>query len=130
MGAVEGATVQDGRARGRRADPAARRELEPDGADRQVAERQQLVARILGVHARMRDGDGLATRRRRSPTCCRARASCASRARRVPFAAGQGLFVPARTWHAVANTGAEDVIMVFGFPHPDYPPTERKEAQA
>jgi quercetin dioxygenase-like cupin family protein len=49
---------------------------------------------------------------------------------RVLFAAGQGLFVPAGTWHAVANTGAEDVIMVFGFPYPDYPPTERKEAQA
>jgi len=46
----------------------------------------------------------------------------------VPFAAGQGLFVPSRTWHAVANTGTEDVIMVFGFPHPDYPPTERKDA--
>ncbi len=48
----------------------------------------------------------------------------------VPFAAGQGLFVPAGTWHAVANTGADDVIMVFGFPHPDYPPTERKDATA
>jgi len=47
----------------------------------------------------------------------------------VPFAAGQGLFVPAGTWHAVANTGAEDVIMVFGFPHPEYPPTARRDAQ-
>jgi quercetin dioxygenase-like cupin family protein len=46
----------------------------------------------------------------------------------VGFAAGQGLFVPAGTWHAVANTGTEDVVMVFGFPHPDYPPTERKDA--
>lgn len=46
----------------------------------------------------------------------------------VPFAAGEGLFVPAGTWHAVANTGSEDVIMVFGFPYPDYPPTERREA--
>lgn len=44
----------------------------------------------------------------------------------VPFVHGQGLFVPAGTWHAVANTGAEDVTMVFGFPHPDYPPTERR----
>ena len=44
----------------------------------------------------------------------------------VPFAAGQGLFVPAGVWHAVANTGSDDVIMVFGFPHPDYPPTERR----
>ena len=48
----------------------------------------------------------------------------------VPFTAGHGLFVPAGTWHAVANTGAEDVIMVFGFPHPEYPPTARREAQA
>jgi quercetin dioxygenase-like cupin family protein len=45
----------------------------------------------------------------------------------VPFAAGQGLFIPAGVWHAVANTGAEDVAMVFGFPHPDYPPTQRRE---
>ena len=46
----------------------------------------------------------------------------------VPFAAGQGLFVPAGVWHAVANTGSEDMVMVFGFPHPDYPPTERRSA--
>jgi quercetin dioxygenase-like cupin family protein len=46
----------------------------------------------------------------------------------VPFAAGQGLFVPPGVWHAVANTGQEDVVMVFGFPHPDYPPTERRSA--
>ena len=46
----------------------------------------------------------------------------------VPFAAGQALFVPAGVWHAVANTGEEDVVMVFGFPHSDYPPTERRSA--
>jgi quercetin dioxygenase-like cupin family protein len=46
----------------------------------------------------------------------------------VPFTGGQGLFIPAGTWHAVANTGDQDVIMVFGFPYPDYPPTERKDA--
>lgn len=45
----------------------------------------------------------------------------------VPFAGGQGLFIPAGVWHAVANTGTEDVAMVFGFPHPDYPPTQRRE---
>jgi quercetin dioxygenase-like cupin family protein len=44
----------------------------------------------------------------------------------VPFAAGQGLHVPAGVWHAVANTGDQDVVMVFGFPYPDYPPTERR----
>ena len=45
---------------------------------------------------------------------------------KVPFSAGQGLHVPAGIWHAVANTGDEDVVMVFGFPYPDYPPTERR----
>ena len=47
---------------------------------------------------------------------------------KVPFTAGEGLFVPAGVWHAVANTGGEDVVMVFGFPHPDYPPTKRRES--
>ena len=44
----------------------------------------------------------------------------------VPFAPGDALYIPSETWHAVANTGADDVIMVFGFPHPDYPPTQRR----
>jgi quercetin dioxygenase-like cupin family protein len=44
----------------------------------------------------------------------------------VTFAQGDALHIPAGVWHAVANTGAEDVVMVFGFPHPDYPPTERR----
>jgi mannose-6-phosphate isomerase-like protein (cupin superfamily) len=44
----------------------------------------------------------------------------------VPFAADQALHIPAGLWHAVANTGAENVVMVFGFPHPAYPPTERR----
>jgi quercetin dioxygenase-like cupin family protein len=44
----------------------------------------------------------------------------------VPFAAHQALHIPPGLWHAVANTGDEDLIMVFGFPHPDYPPTERR----
>ena len=45
----------------------------------------------------------------------------------LPFAAGDALHIPAGVWHAVSNTGDEDAIMVFGFPHPDYPPTERRE---
>lgn len=44
----------------------------------------------------------------------------------VPYHAGSALFIPARVWHAVANTGDEPVTMVFTFPHPDYPPTERR----
>jgi mannose-6-phosphate isomerase-like protein (cupin superfamily) len=47
--------------------------------------------------------------------------------RDVPVAAGQGLYVPARLWHTVINPGAEDLVMVFSFPSPDYPPTERRE---
>ena len=44
----------------------------------------------------------------------------------VAFGPGDALHIPAGVWHAVANTGSEDVVMVFGFPHPDYPPTERR----
>jgi quercetin dioxygenase-like cupin family protein len=44
----------------------------------------------------------------------------------VGFATGQALHIPPGVWHAVANTGTEDVVMVFGFPHPEYPPTERR----
>ena len=44
----------------------------------------------------------------------------------VPFREGDAVHIPAWVWHAVANTGDEDVVMVFGFPHPDYPPTERR----
>ena len=44
----------------------------------------------------------------------------------VGFTTGDALHIPAGIWHAVANTGDEDVVMVFGFPHPDYPPTERR----
>jgi quercetin dioxygenase-like cupin family protein len=44
----------------------------------------------------------------------------------VPFREGDALHIPAGVWHAVVNTGETDVVMVFGFPHPDYPPTERR----
>lgn len=46
-------------------------------------------------------------------------------AERVTVVAGSAVFIPARTWHAVANPGASELIMVFTFPHPDYPPTTR-----
>jgi quercetin dioxygenase-like cupin family protein len=45
-----------------------------------------------------------------------------------PFTAGEAIHIPARVWHGVANTGEEDLIMVFGFPWPGYPPTEKREA--
>ena len=41
--------------------------------------------------------------------------------------AGQALFIPARMWHTVVNDGDEDLVMVFSFPSPDYPPTQRRE---
>jgi quercetin dioxygenase-like cupin family protein len=44
----------------------------------------------------------------------------------IPFGEGDALHIPAGVWHAVANTGEEPVVMVFGFPHPDYPATERR----
>ncbi len=44
----------------------------------------------------------------------------------VPFREGDAVHIPAGAWHAVANTGDADVVMVFGFPHPEYPPTERR----
>ena len=48
----------------------------------------------------------------------------------VAYAAGSALFIPAGVWHAVANTGDEPVTMVFAFPYPDYPPTDRRPADA
>jgi putative monooxygenase len=45
----------------------------------------------------------------------------------VPVAAGQALYVPAGLWHTVVNPGQEDLVMVFSFPSPGYPPTERRE---
>jgi quercetin dioxygenase-like cupin family protein len=46
--------------------------------------------------------------------------------RDVEFRAGDALHIPAGVWHAVVNDGDQDVVMVFGFPYPDYPPTERR----
>ena len=44
----------------------------------------------------------------------------------VPVVAGQAAHIPPCLWHAVANTGDKELVMVFGFPHPGYPPTERR----
>lgn len=44
----------------------------------------------------------------------------------VEFGPMDGLYVAPDTWHQVANTGDDDVVMVFTFPHPDYPPTDRR----
>jgi quercetin dioxygenase-like cupin family protein len=47
--------------------------------------------------------------------------------RQLEVHAGQGLFIPARVWHTVINDGDDDLVMVFSFPSPGYPPTERRE---
>lgn len=47
----------------------------------------------------------------------------------VPCAIGQALYIPAGVWHAVANTADEPLTMVFAFPHPTYPPTERRPSE-
>jgi quercetin dioxygenase-like cupin family protein len=47
----------------------------------------------------------------------------------VPYAAGQAMYIPAGVWHAVVNTGEVPVTMVFAFPHPTYPPTERRASE-
>lgn len=44
----------------------------------------------------------------------------------VPYGPESALFIPAGVWHVVANPGTEPVTMVFAFPGPDYPPTERR----
>ena len=44
----------------------------------------------------------------------------------VRFETGDAIHIPPRTWHAVVNDSDAEVVMVFGFPHPDYPPTERR----
>ena len=47
--------------------------------------------------------------------------------RDIPFAAGEGIYIPPGIAHAVVNEGQEEVIMVFTFSYPDYPPTQKKE---
>ena len=44
----------------------------------------------------------------------------------IRFREGDAIHIPPGTWHAVVNDSDDDVVMVFGFPHPDYPPTERR----
>jgi quercetin dioxygenase-like cupin family protein len=44
----------------------------------------------------------------------------------VAYGPDSALFIPAGVWHVVANRGTEPVVMVFAFPGPDYPPTERR----
>jgi quercetin dioxygenase-like cupin family protein len=45
----------------------------------------------------------------------------------ISYGPGSALYIPAGVWHAVVNDGDEAVTMVFAFPHPDYPPTTRRD---
>lgn len=44
----------------------------------------------------------------------------------IPFATGDALYIPAESWHWLANTGAEELVSVFSFPTPDRPATEHR----
>jgi mannose-6-phosphate isomerase-like protein (cupin superfamily) len=47
-----------------------------------------------------------------------------------PLAPGRAVHIPGGVWHTVVNTGDEDLVMVFAFSSPDYPPTERRDPRA
>lgn len=42
---------------------------------------------------------------------------------RVPFRAGEAVFIPAGVPHGVVNDSSADMTMVYVFSHPEYPPT-------
>lgn len=42
----------------------------------------------------------------------------------IAFKENDAIFVPPDIWHWIANTGDEDIIMVFGFAYYEYPPTQ------
>ncbi len=44
----------------------------------------------------------------------------------IEFEEGDALHIPPGVWHWIANTGSEDVVQIFGFPTPEYPPTQRR----
>ncbi|MFF3468972.1 cupin domain-containing protein [Streptomyces sp. NPDC002619] len=46
----------------------------------------------------------------------------------LDFERGQAIFIPAASWHALENTGAEDLVSVFSFPLPTRPPTQANDA--
>ncbi len=42
----------------------------------------------------------------------------------VKVVEGCAAYIAPHVWHTVVNTGAENLVMVFSFTSPDYPPTE------
>lgn len=47
----------------------------------------------------------------------------------VALQAGSAVFIPAGLWHTVANSGDEDLVMVFTFPDRGYPATEHRSTR-
>lgn len=43
---------------------------------------------------------------------------------------GDSYYIPPWIWHWIANTGNEDLVMVFSFPVPEYPSTQRRSVPA
>jgi len=41
----------------------------------------------------------------------------------IPYGPGSAIYIPAGVPHGVRNRGSEDVVMVFAFSFPGYPPT-------
>lgn len=44
----------------------------------------------------------------------------------LPFTTGDALFIPSGVWHRIVNTGSEEVISVFSFPHSNRPPSRTR----
>jgi len=42
----------------------------------------------------------------------------------VEFGPNSAVYIPPRTAHGIKNDGTEDVVMVYTFSYPSYPPTE------
>lgn len=44
----------------------------------------------------------------------------------ISYKSGEAVYIPAGVPHGVHNTGDEDLVMVFVFSYPQYPPTKKK----
>ena len=95
---------------------AAQRKLEPDGSDRRRRRPGSPARSATPSSRREPPPDGRARSRRGRLRPRRPRRDSQRMATRCPFAAGQALHIPPGLWHAVANTGDEDVSWSLGFP--------------
>ncbi|GAB3556004.1 cupin domain-containing protein [Spelaeicoccus albus] len=44
----------------------------------------------------------------------------------MPFTTGEALYIPSGIWHRIVNTGSEEIISVFSFPHSNRPPSRTR----